>query len=221
MAPRASKKTRPAAPRRRVRAAGPGRTARRPPARKRRPRAEQPLGAGVADAFAVKRLQMPPHLTRARPDVGVREVSWTEFGELARVLAGRISEEFGPEVIVGVANGGVFLGGALAVPLHAEFHAVHVDRKSKMASELGDLRGKRVLAVDDVTVSGRALAAVRAAAKRAGAREVRTAALVMRPDGSRPDFHAIETSDVVVFGWDYQLTGGGPAGPGDPGEIGV
>ena len=170
MAPRASKKTRPAAPAPRGRAARPARSPRRPAARKRRPRAEQPLGVGVGDAFAVKRLQMPSHLSKARPDAGVREVSWSEFGELARVLAGRISDAFGPEVIVGVANGGVFLGGALAVPLRAEFHAVHVDAKKKVQTELGDLRDKRVLAVDDVTVSGRTLAAVRAAAKKAGAR---------------------------------------------------
>jgi hypoxanthine phosphoribosyltransferase len=176
----------------------------------------------VADAFAVKRLQMPPHLSRARPEAGVREVGWTEFGEMARLLAERISDDFGPEVVLGVVNGGVFLGGALAVPLHAEFHAVHVTRGTRRtAGELGDVRGKRVLAVDDVTVSGRTLAAVRAAARKAGALEVRTATLVVRPDGSRPDFHALETKDLVVFGWDYQLHGSGVAGPTDPGDVGV
>jgi hypoxanthine phosphoribosyltransferase len=222
MAPRASKKvsrTRTRAPP----AAGP----RAAPAKRRRrkPRvlAEQPLGAGVADAFALKRLQVAAHLSRARPEVGVREVGWTEFGELARALAERISDEFGPEAIVGIVNGGVFLGGALAVPLHAEFHAVHVDRKAKvLTTELTDLRNKRVLVVDDVTVSGRTMAAARTAVKKAGARDVRTAALVVRPDGSRPDFHAIETKDLVVFGWDYQLHGDeGVAGPTDPGEVGV
>jgi hypoxanthine phosphoribosyltransferase len=223
MAPRASKKVsrsraRKAAPAPRGR---PAKAARRP--RRPRPRAEQPLGAGVGDAFAVKRLQVPPHLTHARHEAGVREIGWTEFGELARSLAERISDEFGPEAIVGIVNGGVFLGGALAVPLHAEFHAVHVDRKAKLVlTELTDLRGKRVLVVDDVTVSGRTMAAARAAVKKAGARDVRTAALVVRPDGSRPDFHAIETRDLVVFGWDYQLHGdAGAAGPTDPGEVGV
>ncbi|HET9594732.1 MAG TPA: phosphoribosyltransferase family protein [Anaeromyxobacteraceae bacterium] len=226
MPPRASKKP----PRTRARAA----TARprpkaatraRPAASRRRrsprPLAEQPLGAGVADAFALKRLQVPPQ--RARPDAGVREVGWTEFGELARALAERISDEFGPEAIVGIVNGGVFLGGALAVPLHAEFHAVHVDRKAKLVTtEVPDVRGKRVLVVDDVTVSGKTMAAARAAVKKAGARDVRTASLVVRPNGSRPDFHAIETKDLVVFGWDYQLHGDtGAAGPTDPGEVGV
>jgi hypoxanthine phosphoribosyltransferase len=121
--------------------------------------------------------------------------------------------------VVGVATGGVFLGGALALPLHAEFHAVHMDRKAKrLEGELGDVRGKRVLVVDDVTVSGQTLAAARAAVTKAGAADVRTAALVVRPGRSRPDFHAVETSDLVVFGWDYQLQAGGVAGPGEPGE---
>jgi hypothetical protein len=47
---------------------------------------------------------------------------------------------------------------------------------------------------------------------------VRTAVLVKRPDGSRPDFHALETDQLVLFGWDYQLDG---AGAVDPGEVGV
>ena len=177
----------------------------------------------MGDAFAVKRLQVPPHLTRARPEAGVREIGWTEFGELARSLAERISDEFGPEAIVGIVNGGVFLGGALATPLGAEFHSLRVEKRlgRSVAERVTGLDGKRVLVVDDVTVSGRTMAAAVAAARRAGARETRTAALVVRPDGPGADFHALRTKDLVVFGWDYQLHGGGAAGGGDPGEVGV
>ena len=74
---------------------------------------------GVADAFAFKRLNVPMQHGQTGRDDGVREVGWSQFGELARELAERIGREFSPQVILGVVNGGVFLGGALAVPLRA------------------------------------------------------------------------------------------------------
>ena len=165
----------------------------------------------------MKRLNIPQEQARAGKEV--REVGWAEFGEIARHLAERIGSDFQPEVVLGVVNGGVFLGGALAVHFRAEFHAVNVERGGPRRTVRERLRGlerRSVLVVDDVTVSGDTLAAVRAAARRAGAGEMRTATLVVRPGGSRPDYHAIETREIVVFGWDYGLDPGG-----DPGEVGV
>ncbi|MFL5274008.1 MAG: phosphoribosyltransferase [Anaeromyxobacteraceae bacterium] len=191
-------------------------------ARKPRRRAEQPLGEGVADAHALKRLHIPPQ--RAEPAKEVREVGWAEFGALAKELGDRIAQAYRPDVVVGVANGGVFIGGALATALRAEFQPLRVpkdERNKPVAEPLPDLRGKAVLVVDDVIMSGKTLAAASGAARKAGASEVRTAALVARPDRSRPDFHALETSELVVFGWDYQLDQGGATGTDDPGEQGV
>jgi hypoxanthine phosphoribosyltransferase len=176
----------------------------------------------VGDAFALRRLNVPPQRRHPGRGDGVREVGWSQFGEIARDLAERIGREFQPDVILGVVNGGVFLGGALAVPLRAEFHSIRVVKQGKqpIAEPVSSLAGKSVLVVDDVTVSGKTLAAASGAARKAGAREVRTAALVVRPDRNHSDFYALETKDLVVFGWDYQLHGAA-AGSGDPGEVGV
>jgi len=208
------------------------RRTRRPPAPKRRrparaarkrPLREQPLGAGVGDPFAVRRLGIPPQQSRARPQSRVREMSWAQFGEVARELAERIAARFRPDVVLGVVSGGVFVGGALAAALGAEFLPVKFDKKARPAREerLPSLAGKRVLAVDDVTVSGQTLGKARALATAAGATEVRTAALVARPRRSKPDFCAMETDEIVVFGWDYQLQAVAGTGPVDPGEVGV
>jgi hypoxanthine phosphoribosyltransferase len=169
----------------------------------------------------MRRLRVPPRLNEPRRDGGLREIGWAEFGDLARALAARIASAFAPDVVLGVVNGGVFLGGALAVPLRAEFQSVRVEKRGgrSVAEPLGDLSGKAVLIVDDVAVSGKTLAAARSAARKAGAREVRTATLVVRPSGHHPDAWAIETKDLVVFGWDYQLHGGSSSD--DPGEVGV
>jgi hypothetical protein len=49
---------------------------------------------------------------------------------------------------------------------------------------------------------------------------VRTAVLVARP-GARPDFAVLETDELVLFAWDYDLAAGGGGGAVDPGEVGV
>jgi len=194
---------------------------RRPAAPKAR--REQPLGAGVGDSFAVRRLKIPPQQSRARPQERVREISWAEFGEIAREMGETIRKTFQPQAVLGVVNGGLFIGGTLAAALQADFHPVRFARQGRpVAGERPPaLTGKRVLVVDDVTVSGQTLSRARALAKKAGAAEVRSAALVMRPGRSEPDFYAIRTDQLVVFGWDYQLHADPGAAPVDPGEVGV
>jgi hypoxanthine phosphoribosyltransferase len=180
---------------------------------------------GVADGFALDRLAVPARLKRA-PKKSVRELGWAAFGEVARVLAGKIALRYRPSVVVGIAKGGIFVGGAISAVLGADFYPVRIEKRRRDAApqpgdvvaELPDLHGKKVLVVDDVASTGATLARARALARKAGAKEVRTAVLVARPRGARPDFSAFETDELVLFGWDYQLEGSGGI---DPGEVGV
>jgi hypoxanthine phosphoribosyltransferase len=180
----------------------------------------------VADGFALRRLKAPVRLTRA-PKKAVREIGWAAFGEVVRTLAATIGQGFRPDVVVGVAKGGVFVGGALAAALQAEFLPVHIEARRrdalgspKITSQLPDLAGRRVLVVDDVASTGSTLARARALTRKAGARQVRTAVLVKRPGGAKPDYFALETEELILFGWDYQLDLAGSGGT-DPGEVGV
>ena len=175
----------------------------------------------MADVFALQRLEVPPEVSPARGDV--REVGWAEFGELARALADRIGAEFHPEIVLGVVNGGVFLGGALAASFKAEFRPLRVRKFAGRAvsDAVKGVRGKRVLVVDDVTASGQTLTAARASTVRGGAAEVRTGVLVVRPTRHQADFFALTSDQLIVFGWDYQLQGEGGEPGSDPGEVGV
>ena len=179
---------------------------------------------GVADGFALARLKAPARMKRA-PKKPVREIGWAAFGEITRQLAARIAQKFRPDVVVGVAKGGVFVGGALGAALDADFVAIRLEQRSRdpgpldPATALPDLAGKKVLVVDDVAHTGHTLAKARALARKRGAREVRTAVLVVRPGGARPDWSALETDELVLFGWDYHLDAAGA--PVDPGEFGV
>jgi len=131
-------------------------------------------------------------------------------------------------VVIGIAKGGVFVGGALAAALGADFYPVRIMKRRRDAGnlpepiqeQLPDLRGKRVLVVDDVAQTGATLAKARALARKSGAREVKTAVLVARPRGARPDYAAFATDELMLFGWDYELAGTG-ASSVDPGEVGV
>jgi hypoxanthine phosphoribosyltransferase len=150
-----------------------------------------------------------------------------EFGEVIRDLATAIADGFAPELVLGVARGGIFVGGALAAPLRAEFQPVHRglpvararDRHARPTGKIPEARGRKVLVVDDVTASGATLEKARALARASGARDVQAAVLVVRPGGSRPEWFAMETAQLIVFPWDYQLDASGPGS--DPGVVGV
>ncbi len=178
----------------------------------------------------MKRLGVPPQQSRARPNRGVREIGWGAFGALARDLATAIATRYQPEAVLGIAKGGVFVGGAVAAALGVDFHPIRIGKRSRdrqganrveALDRVPRLDGRRVLVVDDVCATGKTLARARVLARRAGAREVRSAVMVARPRGARPDWHALETTELVVFGWDYQLHDAGAPGGRDPGETGV
>jgi hypoxanthine phosphoribosyltransferase len=143
---------------------------------------------------------------------------------VVRDLAMRIAARFQPDVVLGLARGGIFVGGALAAPMQAEFLPVRVekrarDRRAVPTFRVPEARGKKVLVVDDVTSSGATLDKARVLARRSGAKEIQAAVLVVRPGGSRPEWFALETAQLIIFPWDYQLDASGPAG--DPGAVGV
>jgi hypothetical protein len=202
--------------------------------KKRAAEQDEPIGMGLADAYALQRLKAPAAMKSA-PKKAMREVGWAAFGEIARQLAARISKRFRPDAVLGIAKGGVFVGSAVASALGADFFPVRVEARRRDASsapeasdQFPDLKGKRVLVVDDVCQSGATLAKARRQAKKSGAKEVKSATLVVRPGGARPDFHALETDELVLFGWDYQLDqtdeidlGADVADETDPGDVGV
>jgi uncharacterized protein len=158
---------------------------------------------------------------------GFHELSWQEFDRLSRALAEE-ARPFHAELVIGIAKGGIFLGGALAGLLGLDFQPVRLVERSRDPRRPGqaplrqdmppEVRGRRILLVDDVSQSGNTLKLAQKHAKAAGAKAVRTATLLLRlgPDGKRlgakPDYFALETTDLVVFPWDYELAyGGGPA----------
>jgi len=144
----------------------------------------------------------------------VRELTWSEFDRVVRALARRISKTFTPEAVVGVAHGGVFVGGALASALGCEFHPVRISRRSRdnrlrrsprlFGRMPPELKGKRALIVDDVASSGDTLRLATKLALKAGAAKALTACLVTRAGRFQPEWRGFSSSDLVIFPWDYE-----------------
>jgi uncharacterized protein len=146
-----------------------------------------------------------------------RELSWAEFDRVVQQLAVALSKKFKPEAVVGVAHGGVFVGGALASALKVEFYPVRISRRSRdqgvaAAPKLSGvmpkgLKGLRVAIVDDIAASGDTLELASALARKgAGAKSIATVALVCRPEGFIPDFYWESSGNFFVFPWDYDLS---------------
>ncbi len=144
----------------------------------------------------------------------VRELSWAEFDRMVQSLARSIRDTFKPQAVVGLAHGGVFAGGAVASALKCDFYPVRISRRSRDRVERArpklsgtmpkELKGLRVLVVDDVAVSGDTLELACELARKRGVKQVKTASLLQREGGFEPDFSAMKTSDLVVFPWDYE-----------------
>jgi len=145
---------------------------------------------------------------------GVLEIEWPFFGELSRGLALKVARAYDPEIVVGIATAGVIPGAVIAAILGREFHSLVVSRKYK-ASRLREMpevfgaaprevRGHRVLIVDETCDSGDTIRLAISAVQEAGATEVRTA-VAFRTGEYAPDFHAIATESTIILPWDREI----------------
>ncbi|EPH02481.1 hypothetical protein HMPREF1531_01789 [Propionibacterium sp. oral taxon 192 str. F0372] len=145
-------------------------------------------------------------------------LTWNDFAVMSRELAQEIADSgFNPEVLIGVARGGMIPAGALTYSLGVKLtDAINVEFYTDVEATLPDpvllapmldidsIRGKRVLVVDDVVDSGRTLALVLELLTKFGA-EVRSAVIYEKPTTSvKPDFVWKSTSKWIVFPWSAQ-----------------
>ncbi len=145
--------------------------------------------------------------------------TWSQIYDMLLSEALRISSRrYQPDVVVGVARGGLvaarILTDLLEVPAFATMQVqFYVDigqtlREPVLKHTLcGDIVGKKVLLVDDIADSGRSLQLAIRYLQSQGAAEVKTATLYFKPQSvAVPDFYEKETSSWVIFPWDTKET---------------
>jgi hypoxanthine phosphoribosyltransferase len=155
-----------------------------------------------------------PRRTQVERTKGVFEVDWPLFGELSRGLALRVARAFDPEIVIGIATAGVVPGAVVAAILDREFASIVVSRRfgaevvretpAVMGSVPAQVRGKRVLIVDETCDSGATVRLAVGAIVNAGAREVRTA-VCFKTGPYQPDFHQLATESAIVLPWDREV----------------
>src|SRR6185295_621392 len=107
---------------------------------------------------------MSPRRTSYDQAKGVIDVEWPFFGELSRGLALKVSRAYDPELVLGVATAGVVPGAVIAAILNREFHSIIVSRRFRaerirqtpavLGAAPADVRGRRVLVVDETCDTG-------------------------------------------------------------------
>ena len=150
------------------------------------------------------------------------DVEWPFFGELSRGLALKVSRKFDPDVVLGIATAGVIPGAVIAAILNREFHSIVVSRRFRaetvrespavLSAAPSEVRGKKVLIVDETCDTGDTIRLAVAAVKNAGATAVKTA-VAFRTGEYKPDFHALATESTIILPWDREILVDGELGP--------
>lgn len=165
---------------------------------------------------------MSPRQYQVDPAKGFLLVEWPLFGELSRALALKVARAFDPELVVGVATAGVVPGAVIAATLDRPFASITVSRRFRaetvrqtptvIGAAPPEVRGKRVLIVDETCDSGDTMRLARSAIVNAGAVAVRTAVSFKNGD-YEPDFHALATEAAIILPWDREMLAGGELVP--------
>jgi len=146
------------------------------------------------------------------------DLSWEMFGELCRALAMRVGQDYQAEAVVGIARAGVIPAAVLASILRIDFYSMKIsrwegddrvrERPAILSAAPPQVRGKRVILVDEIATSGETFRLGLAAVRDVGPSEIRTATVFVRPRGYAPDYFALETDATVVFPWDRKIFSG-------------
>lgn len=140
-------------------------------------------------------------------------LTWWQVDRAIFSLADKL-REYKPDVIVGIARGGLIpavrlshiLGDIELKVIDVKFYTdinEHTEMPKITIPIYGDLKDKKVVIVDDVSDTGKTLEVVINEVKRLGAKEIKVACLAMKPWTSVvPDFYVFRTDKWIVFPWE-------------------
>jgi hypoxanthine phosphoribosyltransferase len=140
-------------------------------------------------------------------------LEWKDIEELVEGLADKM-DGFNPDVLIGISRGGLvpvrllsdYLNNPNVAIFRIEFYKGigQTNEKPEITHPLTiDVKGKKVLIVDDVSDSGKSLIVAKEYIEKLGAKEVRIATLHYKPRSSfKPDYYVGETDAWIVYPWE-------------------
>jgi hypoxanthine phosphoribosyltransferase len=146
---------------------------------------------------------------------GILPISWEDYFGLCKGLALAVSA-YEPEIILGIARGGLYAAILLSHMLQAEFYAVRITRRWKdqvvydapvwIVKPPEVVRDQRVLIVDEICGAGITLGMVKEEAEKLGAKEIRSAVLYAHEQGKAlPEYIGIISDALILNPWDREI----------------
>ena len=146
-------------------------------------------------------------------------ISWAEVEAFCREVALEAQKGLSPDLVVGIAKGGLIPAAAIASMLRVDLypcimtrrhHGEIVSDSPRMVVSVSDaVAGQRILVVDEMVLTGDTMRAVTTDCKKKKARVVRTAAIWAGTESWKPTWYGIETPGYVMFPWDYEILSAG------------
>lgn len=145
----------------------------------------------------------------------IEDISWERLGHLVVGLAETIADDYSPELVAGIAKGGLFPAVYLASVFQRDVLPIKLSRRQNEQVVHDEpvwyvlptdvVKGKKVLVVDDICVSGQTMEMAVAEIRKRGATEVRTAAVAVHDESVKPDYVMLKTNALLVWPWDRDV----------------
>ncbi len=140
-------------------------------------------------------------------------ISWDSYGKQSSVLAKKIKSSGRKyDLVIGIVRGGITLSLIIGDELDIAVDMLNIKSylgiakrtKPKIISTLGtDIKGKRILVVDDLVDEGETMVAVIKYLSKKSPSRIDTAALYTKPWSKfKPDFSLKVIREWAVFPWD-------------------
>jgi hypoxanthine phosphoribosyltransferase len=142
------------------------------------------------------------------------EVDWPFFGELCRGLALKVSRDYQPDLVVGIARAGVIPGAVIASILRCDFASIALtrphegDRPALVSRPSLSPKGRKVLLVDETCDSGDTMRLAASVMREEGAKALKTA-VSFNTGEFKPDYWAIQTQAFIILPWDRWVVADG------------
>lgn len=146
---------------------------------------------------------------------GVLPISWEDYFAICKGLALAVAP-FEPDIILGVARGGLYPATLLSNMLPAELYPIRITRRFRDVVMYDEpvwlvrppslIEGQKVLVVDEICSEGKILTLAKEEAARLGAKEVRSAVMYAHERGSDiPDYIGIVSDALILNPWDREV----------------
>ncbi|HHY12402.1 MAG TPA: phosphoribosyltransferase [Firmicutes bacterium] len=142
-------------------------------------------------------------------------LTWEEVMASCKAICEEANATFGPNAVVGIATGGLIPATIIASILQVDLYPCLVTRRRRgrivhrrpetVVSVSEEVKGRRVIVVDEMVVTGETMRMVSGQCKRTGARLVKTACIWVSSESWKPTLYSMESHGYVQFPWNVEV----------------